>query len=133
MSLRKLTAGDGYSYLTRQVAAHDSTEKGHTSLADYYAEKGESPGRWMGSGLAGLAMTLGEEVTAAQMKALFGLGMHPNAGAIEEKIAEEGGTRAEIDAAIGLGKRFPIHNASPVFNVRVAEAFTTYNREHRQN
>ena len=54
MSLRKLTAGDGYSYLTRQVAAHDSTEKGHTSLADYYDEKGESPGRWMGSGLAGL-------------------------------------------------------------------------------
>ena len=64
MSLRKLTAGDGYSYLTRQVAAHDSTEKGHTSLADYYDEKGESPGRWMGSGLAGLAMTPGEAVTA---------------------------------------------------------------------
>jgi hypothetical protein len=103
MSLRKLTAGDGYSYLTRQVAAHDSTEKGHTSLADYYDEKGESPGRWMGSGLAGLAMTPGEAVTAAQMKSLFDLGRHPNASAIEEQIAERGGARAEVESAIALG------------------------------
>ena len=75
MSLRKLTAGDGYSYLTRQVAAHDTTEKGHSSLADYYDEKGESPGRWVGSGLAGLGMSVGETVTAAQMMSLFGLGL----------------------------------------------------------
>ena len=35
MSLHKLAAGAGYDYLTRQVAALDSTEKGHTSLAAY--------------------------------------------------------------------------------------------------
>src|SRR4051794_21089791 len=132
MSLRKLAAGDGYSYLTGQVAAHDSTEKGHTPLADYYDEKGESPGRWMGSGLAGLSMTPGEAVTAAQMKSLFGLGMHPNAGAIEEQIAERGGTRTEGESAIALGKKFLIHTTTSTFNVRVAEAFTTYNREHQQ-
>jgi DNA primase catalytic core len=132
MSLRKLTAGDGYSYLTRQVAAHDSTEKGHTSLADYYDEKGESPGRWIGAGLAGLGITLGETVTAPQMKALFGLGIHPNAGAIEERTAERGGTRAEIEAAVALGKRFLIHDTPPAFNARVAGAFTAYNHEHRQ-
>jgi len=128
MSLRKLTAGDGYSYLTRQVAAHDSIEKGHTSLADYYDEKGESPGHWMGSGLAGLGMTPGETVTAAQMKSLFGLGLHPNSGAIEEQIAERGGTRAEVEAEIALGKKFLIHTTPPAFNVRVAEAFTAHNR-----
>src|SRR3954452_3729069 len=132
MSLRKLTAGDGYTYLTRQVAAHDSTEKGHNTLADYYDEKGESPGRWMGSGLAGLSMTPGEAVTATQMKSLFGLGMHPNAGAIEEQVAEHGGTRTEVGAAIALGQKFLVHNTSSVFNVRVAQAFTTYNRERRQ-
>jgi hypothetical protein len=44
MGLHKLTAGDGYTYLTRQVAAHDATERGHVSLGDYYDEKGESPG-----------------------------------------------------------------------------------------
>jgi hypothetical protein len=29
MSIHKLTAGSGYDYLTRQVAAFDATEKGH--------------------------------------------------------------------------------------------------------
>jgi hypothetical protein len=33
MSLHKLTAGSGYDYLTRQVAALDATGKGHTRLA----------------------------------------------------------------------------------------------------
>jgi hypothetical protein len=44
MSVHKLTAGSGYDYLTRQVAALDATEKGHTGLASYYTERGESPG-----------------------------------------------------------------------------------------
>jgi hypothetical protein len=30
MTLHKLSAGSGYEYLTRQVAALDSTEKGAT-------------------------------------------------------------------------------------------------------
>ena len=29
MSIHKLTAGSGYDYLTRQVAAFDATSKGH--------------------------------------------------------------------------------------------------------
>jgi hypothetical protein len=54
MSMHKLTAGSGYDYLTRQVAALDSTEKGHTGLASYYSERGETPGcgsvpAWTGS------------------------------------------------------------------------------------
>jgi hypothetical protein len=36
MSLHKLTAGSGYDYLTRQVAALDATDKGHIGLASYY-------------------------------------------------------------------------------------------------
>jgi hypothetical protein len=44
MSIHKLTAGSGYDYLTRQVAALDATEKGHTGLASYYTEQGESSG-----------------------------------------------------------------------------------------
>ena len=54
MSVHKLTAGSGYDYLTRQVAALDSTEKGHTGLASYYTERGESPGVWVGSGMEGI-------------------------------------------------------------------------------
>ena len=52
MSIHKLTAGSGYDYLTRQVAALDATEKGHLGLASYYTERGETPGVWMGSGMA---------------------------------------------------------------------------------
>jgi len=54
MSLHKLTAGAGYDYLTRQVAALDATEKGHTGLASYYTERVRRPGcgpvpGWTGS------------------------------------------------------------------------------------
>lgn len=43
MGLHKLTAGDGYMYLIRQVAASDATNRGRPSLSDYYSTKGESP------------------------------------------------------------------------------------------
>ena len=73
MTLHKLTAGDGYEYLTRQVAAADSTELGRQALADYYSEKGERPGVWLGRGLDGVkGVSEGEQVDAAQMKALGG-------------------------------------------------------------
>ena len=129
MSLRKLTAGDGYRYLTRQVAAHDSTEKGHTGLADYYDEKGESPGHWMGAGLAGLNMTTGAPVSAEQMKALFGRGLHPDAVAIEQCLLESCGTTAEVTEATHLGQEFRVHSAQSPFKVRVAQAFTAYNTD----
>ena len=81
MTLHKLSAGTGYEYLTRQVAALDSTEKGAAPLADYYSAKGESPGRWVGSGLVGIdGLEAGEVVTAEQMKQLFGTGSHPLTG-----------------------------------------------------
>jgi hypothetical protein len=78
MSIHKLTAGSGYDYLTRQVAALDATAKGHIGLASYYTERGESPGVWVGSGLAGIdGLDAGDAVTGEQMRALFGAGMHP--------------------------------------------------------
>ena len=78
MSLHKLTAGSGYDYLTRQVAALDATDKGHTGLASYYSERGESPGVWVGSGMEGIdGLDVGDPVIAEQMRALFGCGLHP--------------------------------------------------------
>jgi len=71
MSIHKLSAGSGYDYLTRQVAALDATEKGHAGLASYYTERGETPGAWIGSGMAGIAgLNAGDAVTAEQMRAL---------------------------------------------------------------
>ena len=89
MSLHKLSAGDGYSYLTRQVAAFDATERGHTGLSDYYSQRGESPGRWLGSALGDVDLQDGQEVSAAQMAALFGVGKHPNADAITEQVMDK--------------------------------------------
>jgi DNA primase catalytic core len=129
MSLRKLTAGQGYDYLTRQVAAYDSTEKGHTGLGDYYDEHGESPGCWLGQGLAGLGMTPGERVKAEQMRSLFGLGEHPNAEALRQQAQAHGLTEAQVAAAGALGTPFKVYSASSRFRVRVAEAFAAYNRD----
>src|SRR5215216_5996890 len=84
MSLHKLTAGSGYDYLTRQVAALDATDKAHIGLASYYTERGESPGVWIGSGMDGLAA--GDPVTAEQMRALFGCGLHPLAELRQQQL-----------------------------------------------
>lgn len=107
-SLHKLSAGDGYTYLTKQVAALDHTDLGRQGLSAYYAEKGESPGRWMGQGLAGLAVAgdsfavaVGSVVDEAQMMALFGSGRHPEADRIEAAALQGGASK---DAALRLSQ-----------------------------
>jgi len=129
MSLHKLTAGDGYTYLTRQVAAMDSTEKGHAGLADYYGQQGEAPGKWWGNGLLGLdGVNAGDSVTEEQMKALFGEGRHPNATGTETDVLAAGGSAAETLAASALGRAFPIFDVpTQGFRVRCAEGFAAYN------
>jgi DNA primase catalytic core len=130
MGLHKLTAGDGYSYLTRQVAAHDSTEKGHTGLGDYYSQKGEAPGLWLGSGLAGIeGVNVGDHVTAEQMKALFGEGRHPNAVAIERATIATGGSKKAALESSKLGRAFAIFEGESEFQIAVARRFTTYNTD----
>src|SRR5215211_5192682 len=78
MSLHKLSAGHGYDYLIRQVAALDATRRGRSDLASYYTERGEAPGRWVGRGLAGVdGLDVGDVVTGEQMRLLFAEGRHP--------------------------------------------------------
>ena len=129
MGLHKLTAGDGYTYLTRQVAAHDATEKGHSSLESYYSERGESPGRWLGAGLAGLGVAPGEDVTEEQMRSLFGEGRHPNSRALESAALSAGAGKASALAAGALGRQFNVYDAASSFNVQVAREFTAHNRD----
>ncbi len=144
--MHKLTAGDGYLYLVRQVAAADSTERGRSSLADYYSAKGESPGRWTGRGLAALsdtgarevsddvrrnvwAVEHGSVVTEEQMKSLFGLGVHPNA----DKIYDHLSPRLRVQpaaAATQLGRKYPAtEEPSSEFTRRVGKAFRAHNIE----
>ena len=123
MSIHKLTAGSGYDYLTRQVAALDATEKGHVGLASYYMERGESPGLWVGSGLVGIdGLEAGDAVTGEQMRALFGAGIHPLATQRLEQLRDTDLTDANVEAATRLGAPFKVSNIQPGrFRVEVAK------------
>lgn len=144
-TIHKLTAGDGYEYLTKSVAAMDATDKGRVTLADYYSAKGDSPGQWIGSGLAGLSdvgaglevseqlvdkrtVEAGSMVSAAQMKALFGEGRHPNATAIEQHAVASSDCRtAEALAATKLGNAYAVYNEFPEFLQELAVVFRDHN------
>src|SRR3954468_5250047 len=128
MTLHKLTAGDGYTYLTRQVAAHDATDRGPGSLGDYYSEKGEAPGVWMGRGLAGVPnFPVGERVTEAQMVALFGHGRHPNAEEVERAARLGGKDPHQVDNASRLGAPFRVFEHVNEYRRRCAEGFREQN------
>ena len=128
VSLHKLTAGDGYTYLTRQVAVSDGTERGYTSLGDYYAAKGESPGQWWGRGLD--ALGTGGAVSEQQMLNLFGQGIHPDAERIVQERYAAGATVPQAFAATKLGRSFPVHEGSTQWRTRLGERFGAWNQVH---
>src|SRR3954454_11002434 len=100
MTLHKLSAGDGYTYLTRQVASADARRAGQ-GLAEYYASSGTPPGVWAGAGAADLGVN--GMVSEVQMRALFGAAQHPDEAAIRARLAAAGATSAEADRAVRLG------------------------------
>jgi len=113
IGLQKLSAGSGYEYLTRQVAALDATGRGHSTLSDYYSAQGESPGHWYGGGLAGVGLAPGDEVTAEQMKLLFGAGLNPVTG---ER----------------LGQRYAVYANQPTtFDIELGRRLSAYQDEHQ--
>jgi conjugative relaxase-like TrwC/TraI family protein len=82
VSMRVMSAGDGYKYLLQSVAAGD----GHRSLTQpliaYYTEKGTPPGYWIGTGVHGLGTTdrriePGGTVTENHLRRLLGQGRDP--------------------------------------------------------
>jgi len=157
MSLHKLTAGDGYTYLTRQVAAADATHRGRDGLGEYYSQRGESPGVWMGHGAGGLtefvatteaaAAAIGDraagaglaqatgatgafrgaEVSQTQMLALFGEGRHPNAGAIEKAMITGGQGVRAVLSATRLGVPYKVVKGPSAFRVELAKRFELTN------
>jgi conjugative relaxase-like TrwC/TraI family protein len=125
MSMHKLTAGSGYDYLTRQVAALDATDKGDTGLASYYTERGEAPGVWIGSGMDGIdGLPAGDSVTAEQMRALFGCGLHPLAELRQQQLEGPDLTRRDYQDAVRLGAPFKIVDGDvSLFRLEVARRF----------
>ncbi|ANH40539.1 DNA primase [Nocardioides dokdonensis FR1436] len=136
MSLHKLTAGSGYDYLTRQVAAMDATDKGHTGLASYYTEKGETPGVWVGSGMEGIeGLDAGDIVTADHMQSLFGSGHHPLATQRTKELdlrigrdEAERPTEADYKTAARLGTPYKVYdNDISPFRIEVAKRIAALN------
>ena len=83
VSMRIMSAGDGYKYLLRTVAAGDGDRSLSTPLTRYYSAEGTPPGRWMGVGLSALGsgkITTGDEVSEQQLQLLVGMGRDPITG-----------------------------------------------------
>src|SRR5699024_6118128 len=83
VSMRVMSAGDGYKYLLRTIAAADGVRELSTPLTRYYAEAGTPPGQWLGSGVVSLGkgqLAVGDRVSEAQLQLLMGLGRDPITG-----------------------------------------------------
>ncbi|MHB8466514.1 MAG: MobF family relaxase [Acidimicrobiales bacterium] len=96
LSVGRISAGDGYRYLTSQVATHDTPRAGER-LVSYYERTGMPPGQWAGRQAA--AFGLVGAPTEKQMQNLFGRCHDPNTGdplgrrmtefrTIDERIAD---------------------------------------------
>lgn len=82
VSIRVMTAGQGFRYLLNSVVVGDGDRDAATALTRYYEQTGTPSGRWQGSGLSGLAepVTPGSEVGEEQLRRLLGHGQDPTTG-----------------------------------------------------
>ena len=84
VSMRRMSAGSGYQYLLRSVAAGDGKRALSTPLTRYYSEVGTPPGPLAGvrrrvpSGAGQIKP--GMQVTEEQLALLIGMGRDPVTG-----------------------------------------------------
>jgi conjugative relaxase-like TrwC/TraI family protein len=101
VSMRVMSAGDGYKYLLRTVAAGDGDRSLSTPLTRYYNADGTPPGFWMGSGLQFLGageLVEGGRVSDAQLQLLVGMGRDPITG---EPLGEAYRQYASVQDRVG--------------------------------
>lgn len=70
VSMRVMSAGDGYKHLLRTGAAADGVRELSTPLTRYYVEAGTPQGQWLGSGVASLGngqLAVGDRVLEAHL------------------------------------------------------------------
>ncbi|BDH10482.1 MobF family relaxase [Streptomyces hygroscopicus] len=104
MTIHKLSAGDGYRYYTRETATGDVRRPADRDLGDYYTAEGNPPGLWVGNGIAELGVS--GAVSEAQMAALYGEGLHPDADELIRAALTEGLSVAEANRRVRLGRRY---------------------------
>jgi conjugative relaxase-like TrwC/TraI family protein len=129
MTVHVLHAGDGYSYLTRQVAAGDHTVRRGEDLTDYYTAEGNPPGVWVGEGREALGVD--GDVSEAQMRALFGEGLHPDAEALIAKNVAAGMSAEDAIQATRLGRKFPsLQGKDDSWNTEISAAYEAFKTEN---
>jgi conjugative relaxase-like TrwC/TraI family protein len=128
MTCHVLHAGDGYTYLTRQVASGDTTRAAGDPLVDYYQAAGNPPGVWVGSGCADLGVSgvVGED----QMLALFGEGLHPDSNAIVAERMARGDSYDQALKVARLGRKFYQFDAAVPLVADLQRAYETFAQRH---
>ena len=129
MSLKKLHAGEGYTYLTRQVATGDSRRSRGEPMVDYYTAHGLPAGQWFGKGAAQLGVS--GEVSEEQMRAAYGEFLHPDADEKLKALLSEGVKPEQALRKVRLGaKPYDFNRDIPFMAKRkqALEDFTLANR-----
>lgn len=130
MTCHVLHAGDGYTYLTQQVASADVTRAAGDPLVAYYEVAGNPPGRWVGSGCADLGMA--GEVTEEHMLALFGEGLRPDANEFIAARMAEGVDYERALAGARLGRRFYQFDNTVPLAEDAREAYEAFEKAHER-
>lgn len=134
VSMRVMSAGDGYKYLLRTVVAGDGARSLSTPLTRYYTEVGTPPGRWLGSGLASIGdgqLQPGDPVSEAQLRLLIGMGRDPVTGeplgraypvfaSVQERIDAR---VTDLDPSLG-----PVERTAAVAAIETEESAKTVRR-----
>ncbi|MFI5534117.1 MobF family relaxase [Kitasatospora sp. NPDC051853] len=104
LQIQTMTPGDGYLYFESQTASGDQQRPRGCSLSVHQLESGLPAGVWVGSAVGLLGVE--GEVTEAQLRALFGEGLHPRADALVDEAIRSGMTAEGALAAAQLGTAF---------------------------
>jgi conjugative relaxase-like TrwC/TraI family protein len=85
ISVKELHGPDAWKYLMESVTDGQGDLREANAITRYYLDAGTPPGRWLGSGLAGLSdgkgVEVGSMVSGEQMELLYGQGRDPVTGA----------------------------------------------------
>ncbi|MGW1819079.1 MobF family relaxase [Streptomyces sp. NPDC002125] len=131
MTVHKLSAGDGYAYYINETVSADQQRERGQELGDYYTASGNPPGLWMGSGIDALGVS--GTVTEAQMKALYGEGLHPDADRIIAERIAAGDSAKKAMRAAKLGRKYMTFvDKNTPFGRRLTEELETFERLHRR-
>ncbi|CCH29283.1 MobF family relaxase [Actinosynnema sp. NPDC047251] len=130
MALKVLHAGDGYTYLLRQVATGDTPRQGRDPLTAYYHAEGNPPGEWIGSGITALGVT--GHVREDQMQALYGERLHPKANTLIATAVGQGATITNALADVRLGRRLAQYDNNIPLIAELQAAYKRFEQTHHR-